>query len=106
MSLKKSQSSSVSYPPTARIVRGVNRALALPLVALIYFYQRTLSPDHGLVRGLYPNGYCKFHPTCSSYIRDALREDGLTAIGASFWRLARCHPWSLGGVDYYKKPQS
>jgi putative membrane protein insertion efficiency factor len=106
MSLKKSQHSLVSYPQASRLALSVGRALALPLVALVYVYQQTLSPDHGLVRALYPNGYCKFHPTCSTYALDALREDGLVAVGASFWRLVRCHPWSLGGVDYYKKPQA
>ncbi len=50
---------------------------------------------------LTPPGTCKFHPSCSQYAIDALREFGL-ARGAVLagWRLLRCNPWSHGGVDY------
>jgi uncharacterized protein len=44
---------------------------------------------------------CKYHPTCSQYALDALREWGFvrgTMLAA--WRLLRCNPWSDGGVDY------
>jgi uncharacterized protein len=46
-------------------------------------------------------GRCKYHPSCSQYALDALREFGF-ARGALLagWRLLRCNPWSLGGVDY------
>jgi putative membrane protein insertion efficiency factor len=53
----------------------------------------------GLV--LTPPGTCKYHPSCSQYAIDALREQGLvrgTALAG--WRLLRCNPWSHGGVDY------
>ena len=44
---------------------------------------------------------CKYHPSCSQYALDALREYGF-ARGAVLagWRLVRCNPWSHGGVDY------
>ena len=44
---------------------------------------------------------CKYHPTCSQYAIDALREYGFVrgAILAG-WRLLRCNPWSHGGVDH------
>ena len=50
---------------------------------------------------LTPRGTCKYHPSCSQYAIDALREFGLVrgAVLAG-WRLLRCNPWSLGGVDY------
>jgi putative membrane protein insertion efficiency factor len=46
-------------------------------------------------------GRCKYHPSCSRYALDALREFGF-ARGTilSAWRLLRCNPWSRGGVDY------
>ena len=46
-------------------------------------------------------GTCKYHPTCSQYALDALRQYGLVrgSILAG-WRLLRCNPWSRGGVDY------
>jgi uncharacterized protein len=44
---------------------------------------------------------CKYHPTCSQYALDAFREYGfLRGAVLSAWRLARCNPWSHGGVDY------
>ena len=50
---------------------------------------------------LTPPGTCKYHPSCSQYAIDALREQGL-ARGSilAAWRLLRCNPWSHGGVDY------
>jgi putative membrane protein insertion efficiency factor len=46
---------------------------------------------------------CKYHPSCSRYALDALRQYGLLkgSILAG-WRLLRCNPWSHGGVDYAK----
>jgi putative membrane protein insertion efficiency factor len=44
---------------------------------------------------------CKYHPTCSQYALDALREWGiLRGLVLAAWRLLRCNPWSHGGVDY------
>ncbi|HZO97412.1 MAG TPA: membrane protein insertion efficiency factor YidD [Gaiellaceae bacterium] len=44
---------------------------------------------------------CKYHPSCSQYASDALRKHGLLVGSAkAAWRLARCNPWSRGGVDY------
>lgn len=44
---------------------------------------------------------CKYHPTCSRYALDALREYGtLRGLVLAGWRLLRCNPWSHGGVDY------
>jgi uncharacterized protein len=60
---------------------------------LIRGYQALLSPL--LARR------CKYHPTCSHYAADAVRELGV-ARGAilACWRVLRCNPWSHGGVDY------
>ena len=44
---------------------------------------------------------CKYHPSCSRYALDALREFGvLRGLVLAGWRLMRCNPWSHGGVDY------
>lgn len=62
------------------------------LVAAIRLYQRFLSPALG------PR--CKYYPTCSEYAVQALREHGLLrGTALAVWRLLRCNPWSLGGVD-------
>jgi hypothetical protein len=44
---------------------------------------------------------CKYHPTCSQYALDALREFGLArGVVLAAWRILRCNPLSHGGVDY------
>ena len=44
---------------------------------------------------------CKYHPTCSRYALDAIREVGVTrGLILAAWRLLRCNPWSHGGVDH------
>jgi putative membrane protein insertion efficiency factor len=43
---------------------------------------------------------CRFYPTCSEYMAEAVRVHG---FGRGVWlgvrRLSRCHPWHPGGVD-------
>lgn len=72
----------------------------LPFLALIRLYQKTLSPDHGFFRSRFPHGYCKFYPSCSEYAYQVIKKRGL-AIGTlkSAWRIVRCNPWGMGGVD-------
>jgi putative membrane protein insertion efficiency factor len=61
-------------------------------VAPIRFYQRFISP--GLPRR------CKYHPTCSAYAAQAVKEYGiLRGLVLAGWRLMRCNPWSHGGYD-------
>lgn len=44
---------------------------------------------------------CKYHPTCSRYALDAIREVGpVRGLVLAAWRLLRCNPWSHGGVDH------
>ena len=63
-------------------------------IALVHAYRLLLRP-------FVPEGSCKFHPSCSQYALDALRKYGLVrGAWKSARRLARCHPWSHGGVDY------
>jgi uncharacterized protein len=57
----------------------------------------------GLVPGLGVAGAptCKFHPSCSQYASDALHKHGpVRGSLKAAWRIARCNPWSRGGVDY------
>lgn len=65
---------------------------AKPLIALIRGYQRFISPFRA------PS--CKFTPTCSQYMIEAIRKRGLIAGTAKgIWRILRCHPFSRGGYD-------
>jgi uncharacterized protein len=67
----------------------VRHVVALP----IHAYRVLVSPLLGQ--------RCKYHPSCSRYALDALREFGvLRGLVLAGWRLLRCNPWSHGGVDY------
>jgi putative membrane protein insertion efficiency factor len=44
---------------------------------------------------------CKYYPSCSQYASESLHKHGLVKGSAkTAWRLARCNPWSHGGVDH------
>ena len=61
-------------------------------IALVWSWRLTFG-------ALFPTT-CKYHPSCSQYAIDALRTHGLLRGSArAAWRLVRCNPWSLGGVD-------
>ena len=65
-----------------------------PLIWLVRGYQLVVSP-------WLPDTTCKFHPRCSQYAIDALREHGaLRGTWLAACRLGRCHPWAKGGVDH------
>ena len=73
------------------------------VLKLIKFYQRTFSPDHGMYKGRYPYGYCRFYPTCSQYGYEAVEKYGVVrGLLKSFWRILRCNPLSKGGYDPVK----
>lgn len=43
---------------------------------------------------------CRFEPTCSEYMREALRLKGVGAgLAMGTWRILKCHPWHPGGYD-------
>lgn len=73
------------------IMHVVQAALAL--------YQRTLSPDHGLRLV----GACRYEPTCSEYLRQALAIHGTAGLLFGARRLLRCHPFARGGYDPVEK---
>jgi hypothetical protein len=63
------------------------------LAALVRAYQLAISP-------LLPPA-CRFYPSCSQYALIAIREHGaLRGSWLALARLARCHPWNPGGVDF------
>ncbi|WP_232549234.1 membrane protein insertion efficiency factor YidD [Propioniciclava soli] len=62
------------------------------LALVLRAYRAVISPLYGDV--------CKFHPTCSAYALDAVLTHGsIRGTWLTVKRLARCHPWSLGGYD-------
>lgn len=61
-------------------------------LALLRFYKRWISP-------MLPSG-CRYHPTCSEYMMDAITTHG---VARGTWmglrRIGRCHPFHEGGFD-------
>ncbi|MFH1854876.1 MAG: membrane protein insertion efficiency factor YidD [bacterium] len=69
-------------------------------VFLITAYQYTLSLDHGPLRVLFPMGFCRFHPSCSEYGKQAIDKYGVfRGSWLAVWRIMRCNPWNKGGDD-------
>jgi putative membrane protein insertion efficiency factor len=61
-------------------------------IKLIDVYKIAISP-------LLPSS-CRFDPTCSKYMRDAVELYGaLPGIMIGIRRIFRCHPWNVGGFD-------
>ena len=66
-----------------------SRAIA---IGLIRAYKLIVSP-------LLPSA-CRFHPTCSEYMKDAIEKHGVVkGVGLGLRRLSRCHPFHQGGFD-------
>jgi len=71
--------------------REMNLARAIA-IGFIRAYKLIISP-------LLPSA-CRFHPTCSEYMKDAIAKHGvLKGIGLGLRRLSRCHPFHQGGFD-------
>jgi hypothetical protein len=70
------------------------------LLFLIKTYQKTLSLDHGILSFVYSERLCRFHPTCSEYIYQAIEKYGvIKGCWLGLRRIIRCHPWNDGGYD-------
>jgi len=59
---------------------------------LVVLYRVTLGPLLG--------GHCRFQPTCSQYMMDAIHKHGAwRGAWRGLKRIARCHPWGGCGYD-------
>jgi uncharacterized protein len=77
----------VKRSPT-KPIRWLRELFLLPLHA----YRKLISP------ALPPR--CRYYPSCSAYAVQAVRELGvIRGSVVAAWRVVRCNPWSLGGVD-------
>ena len=69
-------------------------------IKIIKIYQKILSFDHGIFKYLYPNGFCRYRPTCSDYAIKSIEKHGFIKGGLkAFKRVLKCNPWSKGGWD-------
>ena len=73
-------------------MKWILKILSYPFIALIWIYQKMLSPLIG------PK--CRFTPTCSHYAMEAFKKHGVfKGLWLSVKRIARCHPWGGSGYD-------
>jgi putative membrane protein insertion efficiency factor len=79
------------------VKNGVSALVASALIAMIRAYQIAVRPL--LI------GSCRFVPSCSDYFIEAVRTHGCirgTLMG--LWRVCRCNPFSIGGLDPVPPP--
>ena len=70
----------------------INVLASLCLIALVWVYRWTL--------GWFMGGQCRYHPTCSQYMLDAVAKYGPWRGGwRGVKRILRCHPWGGSGHD-------
>ena len=71
---------------------GISKLVNYLLIGLVQFYRYALSP-------LKPSN-CRFYPTCSMYMLQALRRYGpLKGSYLGIKRILKCHPFHKGGYD-------
>ena len=79
-----------------KIIEGGGKSL---LKIAIRGYQTLLSPIIG--------NNCRFHPSCSAYAIEAIDSHGvINGLWLSIQRIARCNPWSGGGLDPVPLPNN
>ncbi len=78
----------------------LDKILSVIFLQFIRVYQKTISPDSGALKFLFPQGVCCFYPRCSEYGYQAISKYGVAKGSAlAAWRVCRCNPWSRGGYD-------
>ncbi len=74
------------------MINLLNKAAAFTMVAGVHAYRLILSPLLG--------GHCRFQPTCSQYMLDAVGKYGpWRGVWRGMKRICRCHPFARAGYD-------
>jgi len=74
------------------MIRVLSRIGSGVLIVLVWLYRICVRP-------LLPSA-CRFEPSCSEYMIQALRKHGpIRGAAKGIWRICRCHPWNEGGYD-------
>lgn len=64
------------------------------MIKMIKFYQKNLS------HSIFKKSTCKFYPSCSSYMIDAINKYGcMKGFFKGIKRILKCNPFSQGGYD-------
>jgi putative membrane protein insertion efficiency factor len=66
-------------------------------IVLLQAY-RVLAAPVKIMLGM--NGCCRFTPSCSHYMEEAIRRHGaVSGLRLGLLRVLRCHPWGTAGHD-------
>lgn len=66
--------------------------MIFPLILLVKFYQKAISP--------HTMSSCRYTPTCSQYTIEALKKHGFfKGLYLSTKRILSCNPWGGSGYD-------
>ncbi len=75
-----------------QVFRSIGFPIRWCLIATVRLYQLLISPLLGK--------NCRFEPTCSSYMIQAIEKYGvIRGVAKGVWRICRCHPFHPGGED-------
>lgn len=70
----------------------LRRAASRTIIVLVLLYRGTL--------GRFIGGHCRYEPSCSEYMIQAVRLHGpVRGAWMGVKRIGRCHPWGGGGYD-------
>jgi putative membrane protein insertion efficiency factor len=61
------------------------------IILLIDLYKFSISPILG--------NNCRFSPTCSEFMKQAIEKNGIKGIWIGIKRILKCHPFNKGGDD-------
>jgi len=74
------------------MIRLLSRGVAAVLIALVWVYRLCIRP-------LLPSA-CRFEPSCSEYMIQAIRKYGpICGVAKGVYRICRCNPFCAGGYD-------
>ena len=77
-----------------RIIHG---AAVWTVLLPVRLYRATVSRLMGMIS---PYPICRFTPTCSEYMIEAVEKKGIVVgVVKGLWRICRCNPFSRGGYD-------
>lgn len=74
-----------------RFLKVIFVPLSILVILITRVYRLFISP-------ILPNA-CRFRPTCSEYMLEAIRMHGVVGVFLGIRRILRCHPWGGSGVD-------
>jgi putative membrane protein insertion efficiency factor len=87
----------ITWPPSTNDTASATsphrgQVAAAVVVGLLRAYKLLISPLF--------TGCCRFYPSCSDYMREAVIAHGaVRGVSLGLRRLARCHPWGSHGFD-------